>query len=216
MSRAVGVQAAYDAVARAYDAELRDELDRKPLDRALLDALVELAGPGTLADVGCGSGHVTRYLAARTPDVVGVDLSPGMIEVAREGAPELTFVVGSALALPADDGAWAGAVLLYSIIHLSDEDRAAAFRELARVLRPGGWVLVAFHVDSPEFAAGDVNHLTHWFGERVELDGRFLDPVPVARDLEDAGLRVRSTVHREPVPDAEYPSRRCSLLAQRD
>lgn len=55
--------ATYDAVARTYDTELRDELARKPLDRALLDAFVELAGSGTIADVGCGPGQVTRYLA---------------------------------------------------------------------------------------------------------------------------------------------------------
>ena len=49
---AVGVRATYDAVARAYDAHIGDELSGKPLDRALLESLIELAGPGTIADVG--------------------------------------------------------------------------------------------------------------------------------------------------------------------
>jgi ubiquinone/menaquinone biosynthesis C-methylase UbiE len=60
------VQAAYDAVAREYDRQLSNELDVKPLDRALLMALMELVGTGTIADVGCGPGHVTRFLAAQT------------------------------------------------------------------------------------------------------------------------------------------------------
>jgi ubiquinone/menaquinone biosynthesis C-methylase UbiE len=210
-----GVQAAYDAIARAYDAQLGDELTHKPLDRALLDAFLELAGDGTVADVGCGPGHVTRFLAARHSSVIGIDLSPGMIALARERAPELAFSVGSMLQLPAADQAWAGAILLYSIIHLTAADRAAACRELARVVRPGGWLLIAFHIDSPEFAAGEVNHITEWFGEAVDLDGFFLEPPQVTRDVTGAGFGVVATTIRQPRPEAEYPSRRCYLLAQR-
>jgi SAM-dependent methyltransferase len=212
---AAGVQAAYDAVARAYHAQLGDELDSKPLDRALLDAFIELAGPGTIADVGCGPRHVTRFLAARQAEVIGVDLSPGMIGVAREQAPALAFAVGSMLALSAADGAWSGAIALYSIIHLTAGQRAVACGEFARAVRPGGWLLVAFHIDSPDFAAGGVNHLTSWFGESVELDGFFLEPAEVAGDVEAAGFTVISTPVRSPWPGIEYPSRRCYVLAQR-
>jgi ubiquinone/menaquinone biosynthesis C-methylase UbiE len=212
---AVGVQAAYDAVACAYDRQFGDELDGKPLDRALLKALVELVGTGTIADVGCGPGHVTRYLAKQHADVIGVDLSPAMIAVARERAPELTFTVGSMLRLRATDAAWAGAVSLYSIIHLTADERATAYREFARVIQPGGWLLVAFHVDSPEFATGQVNHLTSWFGQSVELDGYFLDPSDVVSQLAGAGFTLMAKVERQPAPEVEYPSRRCYLLAQR-
>ncbi len=212
---AVGVQATYDAIAGTYDAQLRDELDGKPLDRALLDGFLELAGEGTVADVGCGPGHVTRFLAARHPDVVGIDLSPGMIDIARRHAPALAFAVGSMTELPADDDAWSGAVAMYSIIHLTPAERATACHEFARTVRPGGWLLVAFHIDSPDFAAGDVNHLTDWFGEAVDVDAFFLDPADVIRDIEAAGFTVMSEMVRQPWPGAEYPSRRSYLLAQR-
>lgn len=214
-SVAVGAQAVYDAVARAYDAQLGDELAGKPLDRALLEGFVELAGVGTIADVGCGPGHVTRFLAARHPDVIGVDLSPGMITVARERAPELAFVVGSMLQLPVEDSAWAGAVALYSIIHLVRQERVSAWREFARALRVRGWLLVSFHVDSAEFAAGQINHVTSWFGESVDLDGYFLDPAEVAAELEAGGFAVMATMERRAYAEAEYPSRRCYLLGQR-
>lgn len=212
---AQGVRATYDAISSAYDEALRDELDGKPLDRALLDALVELAGEGTIADVGCGPGHVTKYLADRHPDVVGIDLSPAMIAIAREHSPDLSFTVGSMLQIPVDDDAWAGAIALYSIIHLSAGERSAAFGELARALRPGGWLMVAFHVDSADFAMGEVNHLTDWFGEAVDIDGYFLDPAEIEVELAKAGFAVRANLMREPAPDVEYPSRRCYLLAQR-
>ncbi len=209
------VYAAYDALAREYDARFADELDHRPLERGLLTAFVELAGGGTVADVGCGPGHVTRFLAARGADVVGLDLSAEMVAVARERAPELRFAVASMLDLPAADGAWAGAVALYSIIHLGDDERARACRELARVLRPGARLLVSFHVESPESAAGEVNHLTELLGRPVVLDGHFLDPPGVEELLADAGLRVEARLEREPVPALEYPSRRCHLLAER-
>lgn len=212
---AVGAREVYDAVAEAYDRQLADELDEKPLDRALLDGFVELAGSGTVADVGCGPGHVTRFLAARHPDVLGVDLSPGMLAVARDRGPGLRFVAGSLLALPVADAALAGVLALYSIIHLTAEERGRVCGELARVVRPGGTVLVAFHVDSPEFSAGEVNHLTTWFGRRVQLDGYFLDPDDVLAALRAAGLAPLARLDREPIPGVEYPSRRCSLLVRR-
>lgn len=210
------VRAAYDAVARAYQAELGNELESKPLDRALLEAFTELAGPGVIADVGCGPGHVTEFLAARHSDVLGIDLSPGMIAVARERAPGLAFAVGSMLRLPAADASWAGAVALYSIIHLNAHDREAACWELARVIRPDGWLLVSFHIDSPEFDAGQVNHLTSWFGETVDLDGFFLDRANVAGDLQSAGFVISAHLERQPSPEIEYPSRRCYLFARRN
>jgi SAM-dependent methyltransferase len=206
---------AYDSVARAYDAQLADELDHKPLDRALLTAFLELTGPGPVADVGCGPGHVTRFLAVRHPDVRGLDLSPAMIEIARNRAPGLRFTVASMLSLPVADGAWAGAVAMYSIIHLSPPERAAAFRELARALREQGLLLVSFHVDGPDVPAGGTTHLTRWFGSEVDVDVHFLDPATVRDDLAAAGFRIESTVLREPLDPAEFPSRRGYLLARR-
>jgi SAM-dependent methyltransferase len=205
----------YDTVARAYDAQLAGELDHKPLDRALLTAFLELTGPGPVADVGCGPGHVTRFLAARHPDVLGLDLSPRMIEIARQRAPELTFTVASMLSLPVPDGAWAGAVAMYSIIHLSPPERAAAFGELARAVRDGGRLLVSFHIDGPDVAAGSTTHLTTWFGSAVDVDVHFLDPATISGELAAAGFRIESTLLREPLDQAEFPSRRAYLLARR-
>lgn len=209
------VQATYDTIARAYDAQFAAELDAKPLDRGLLAAFLDLAGDGTVADIGCGPGQVTRFLAARHPDVTGIDLSPGMIAAARERAPELEFTVGSMLRLPVADSVWAGAIALYSIIHLTAAERPTACKEFARAIRSGGWLLIAFHIDSADFASGEVNHITTWFGEPVQIDGYFLDPAVVTSDLEAAGFTIMATTIRQPWPGVEYPSRRCYLLAQR-
>jgi ubiquinone/menaquinone biosynthesis C-methylase UbiE len=209
------IRSSYDAMALAYDEQLGDELDHKPLDRALLSAFLELVGAGTVGDVGCGPGHVTRAIAQRHPDVVGVDLSPVMVDVARLRAPELSFLAGSMLALPVRDAAWAGAVALYAVINLAEHERAAAFSELARVVRPGGWLLVSFHVESPETAAGQVLSVSSMLGVPVDLDVHFLDPDQVSAQLVTAGFEVTARLDRAPVPGHEFPSRRCSLVARR-
>jgi ubiquinone/menaquinone biosynthesis C-methylase UbiE len=209
------VQASYDAVAAQYAARLGDELDHKALDRGLLHAFLDLAGSGPIADLGCGPGHITRYLAARHPDVTGIDVSPHMIDIARAAAPDVTFTVGSMLGLPAADEAFSGLVTLYSIIHLTDADRTTACREFARTLRPGGWLFIAFHTDAPGFPTGTVNHLTTLFDAAVNLNFRFLNPADVIGDLKSAGFTITATTIRQPVPAVEYPSRRCYLLAQR-
>jgi SAM-dependent methyltransferase len=72
----------YDRVAGDYAAQILDELKHKPFDRGFLDTFAELAGKGTVADVGCGPGHVGAYLAARGVRTVGLDLSPAMCAIA--------------------------------------------------------------------------------------------------------------------------------------
>ena len=212
MSSERSVRAAYDAIARPYAEQFDQELAGKPLDRALLAAFLELCGDGTVGDVGCGPGQVARALAERHPSVVGVDLSPEMIRAARRHGGRVRYVVGSMLALPIRDGAWAGMIAFYSIIHLTADERGRAFREFARVTRPGGPLLVAFHVDSPQFAAGAVNHVTSWFGRPVDIDGHYLHPEEVIEHARAAGGTLAARLDREPVPGAEHPSRRSYQL----
>jgi ubiquinone/menaquinone biosynthesis C-methylase UbiE len=209
------VRATYDAVARAYADQFDGELGHKPLDRALLAPLCDMTGEGVLADVGCGPGHVTRFLADRHADVVGVDLSPEMVAVARERHPDLRFMEASMLDLPVADQAWAGAACQYSIIHLTDAERSVACGELARVIRAGGSLLVAFHVDTAELSVGQVHHVSHWFDHAVSVEAHFLSPEDVTAELERAGFAVWSRTVRQPDPAIEYPSRRCYLFARR-
>lgn len=203
------VRRSYDRVATAYADHLFGELAGKPLDRALLACFAEqAAGLGTVADVGCGPGQVARFLADRGLPVLGVDLSPRMVETARRLSPAIPFDRGDMLALDADDGAWGGIVAFYAIVHLSPEDVSRALAEFRRVLRPDGLLLLAFHVGE------EVVHREELFGEPVTLDFRFFATAEIERRLEDAGFAVEARVERRPYPDAEHPSRRAYLLAR--
>ncbi|MER7519175.1 class I SAM-dependent methyltransferase [Streptomyces sp. NPDC126499] len=204
------VRRSYDAVAEEYLARIGGELDGKPLDRALLAALCEEAGAGAvLADLGCGPGHVAAWLAERGPAVVGVDLSPAMVAIGRERCPGVEFREGDLLRLPARDGEFDGAVALYSLIHLSPDELGPALAEIHRVLRPGGPLLVSFHVGS------EVRNLTEWWGHDVDVDFHHLQPAAVAAALREAGFRIEADLRRAPYPH-EAPTRRCSLLARRE
>jgi SAM-dependent methyltransferase len=209
------VRAGYDTVAATYAEQFSDELDHKPLERGLLGAFCDMTPRGLVADIGCGPGHITRFLAARREDVIGLDLSPRMIAVAQQHNPRLSFAAASMLNLPCPDRALAGVVAIYSIIHLDPHERAAAFGEFARTLLPNGLLLLSFHVDGPGLAPGDVNHVSTFLGHTVDMEGYFLDPGVVTRDLLANGFRVEARLDREPIAAIEFPSRRCYMLARR-
>ena len=214
----------YDAVAGAYADGLRDELAGKPLDRALLAALIEEApveeapveqAPveagrprATVGDLGCGPGHVTGWLAAHGASATGIDLSAGMIDVARREQSAAEFRVGDLLSLPAADGEFGAVVAFYSIIHLAPGELPAALAEMHRVVRPGGLALLAFHVGT------EVRHFSEWLGHDVDVDFRFHQPGDVVARLEAARFTLQARLERRAYP-AEVDTRRAYLLAAR-
>lgn len=206
------VRDAYDQVAVPYAEQFADELRHKPLDRALLGAFSEqLPGGGLVADIGCGPGHVTGYLAGLGVRVRGIDLSPEMISIARRRHPGLDFAVGEMPGLPLPAGELAGAVLFYSIIHLTPERRAAAFAELALALQPGGLMLVSFHIGDDEPV-----HVDNWFGAAASFDGYRLSVATVTAEITQGGLSVDAVLQRSGYPQVETSgTRRCYILARK-
>jgi SAM-dependent methyltransferase len=188
------VRTSYDRVAADYADLLRDELAAKPVDVAALGLfaeLVEAAGGGEVADLGCGPGRVTAHLSALGLAARGIDLSPGMVAVARREHPDLCFDVGSMAALDLPAGSLAGAVAWYSLIHTPTEEVPPLLAEIARVLRPGGQLLVAFQVGT------DPVFLNSAYGHAVTLVVHRRTPELVTELLEQAGLAVHiSTVRR--------------------
>jgi SAM-dependent methyltransferase len=210
------VRRTYDLVADRYAKEISDELGQRPLERGFLAAFAEMCGSDArVGDIGCGPGHVAGHLATLGLAVEGIDLSPKMVAIASAAFPLVSFRQGALHALPIADGSWDGAVAMFSIIHLRPVDRLPAYREFARVLRPGGLLVVSFHVRAPGQPTGSRVRLDEWWDEKVGLDAWFIDPDEVAAGLEDGGFAVVARLERAPAPSGEYPSRRCYLLARR-
>lgn len=121
-----------------------------------LGAVLELvpAEPGSRwLEVACGPGLIARALSARVGSVHGVDLTPAMVELAQQGAIEeglgnVTFSLGDAAALDFERSSFDGALTRFSLHHIPAPQRILA--EMARVLRPGGWLIVADHVSDDD------------------------------------------------------------------
>ncbi len=187
---------AYDKVAVDYEALLRDHLAGSVLDRAVLGAFAELVD-GPVADIGCGPGRITAYLASLGVDVYGVDLSPGMVAVARERHPDLRFEVGSMTELGLPDGSLGGVVAWYSLIHVPPEHHYDVLVGFHRVLRPGGHLVLAFQV-------GDERRdLTEGYGHQITLAAYRLPLERIAELLVKAGFEARFRLVREPEPPNE-------------
>jgi SAM-dependent methyltransferase len=204
------VRDTYDRVAGEYAARIFDELAGKPLDRALLDRFAdETRRRGLVCDLGCGPGQVARYLHERGVEVVGVDLSPGMVEEARPLNPGLRFEQGTMLALDFLDDSLAGVAAFYSIVNVPREVQPLAFSEIRRVLTPGGLLVVAFHVGERDI------HLDEWWDSAVSIDFLFFAPIGIEARLVEAGFLVEDVIEREPYPEVEHPSRRAYVLARK-
>lgn len=207
----MNVRESYDSAARVYAEHLYRELEGKPLDRHLLNRFTEsVKGRGLVVDLGCGPGHIAKYLSESGVEVCGIDLSPEMIRIAREMSPGLDFRVGDMMALDIADESLAGIVAFYSIVHFDAQGIDAVFKECSRVLSSAGLILLAFHIGD------EVVHADDLFGQPVNLDFRFHHPTDVMNTLKSNHLTVIESTEREPYEGAEHQSRRAYILARRD
>jgi ubiquinone/menaquinone biosynthesis C-methylase UbiE len=177
-------------------------------DTALLDAMLDLAAPQTSdawLEAACGPGVISRRLAPQVRSVHGIDLTPAMVELARRsaasaGTENATFAVGDATETELTDGSLDGAITRFSLHHIPVPARV--LDELARIVRPGGAIVVADHVadeDADAYAwSQEVERLrdpSHWASLTVQrlrglgsaaglrLTGETL--VPIELDLDD-------------------------------
>jgi SAM-dependent methyltransferase len=180
-------RASYDAVAADYADVVRDALTRDPYLRGALAMFAGMVGSGPVVDVGCGPGHVTAHLRGLGVDAFGVDLSPGMVAVARRDHPGLRFEVGSMTDLDLPDASVAGLLAWWSLIHVPDELVATVLGRFRRVLRSGGPVLLGFHV-------GDESRLKTegYGGHPMKVHVHRRQPERVAGWLREAGFTVEA------------------------
>jgi SAM-dependent methyltransferase len=203
-------QTDYDSVASEYADKFKDEMNDKPLDRGYLDRLAkEVAELGPICDMGCGPGQVARYLHRQGVQTLGVDLSSKMVEEAGRLNPEIHFHQGNMLALSDADHSWGGIAAFYSIIHIPREQIVDALRELKRVLKSGGVLLISFHIGT------EIEHLDEFFEKPVNLDFIHFQPSEMEAWLKQVGFEILDVIVREPNPDVEYPSQRAYLFARK-
>jgi ubiquinone/menaquinone biosynthesis C-methylase UbiE len=191
-------RAVYDVVAGTYVQFAGIDINsatEHPVDRSLLGAFIELIKRQTVrrvADVGCGPGRVASLMADHDLNVLGVDVSPAMLAIASAAHPHIDFAEGQLDALPIESGVLAGAVCWYSIIYTPRHRLIEAFGELARVLIPGGSLLLAFQAEGNPLQREDA------FGSGLPLTSYRHSVGDVVGRLEESGFNVSTTVIRAP------------------
>ncbi len=186
------VQAMFDRIARVYDR--MNGVMTVGMHHRWRERAVDLArvGPGSRAlDVATGTGDLAMALRARGAEVVGMDFSERMLELASAKAPEIRFDAGNALALPYADGEFDAVTVGFGARNFFD--LAGGLAEMARVTRPGGRVVV-LEITRPQKPPLSW-FFRVWFDQVVPRLGRLAgDP--------DAYSYLPSSVRRFPGPQA--------------
>lgn len=132
------VETGYRQWAGTYD-ELRNTLF--DIEEPVMHEILDVLPAGRAVDAACGTGRYSAYLAGRGHAVVGVDSSPDMLAVGRERLPHSAFLVGSLDNLPVPDRSAELIVCALALAHL--RELGAVMAEFARVLRPGGHLVIS-------------------------------------------------------------------------
>jgi ubiquinone/menaquinone biosynthesis C-methylase UbiE len=205
------IQQSYDRVADEYARHIYSELQNKPLDRELLTRFAaRIKGKGEVCDMGCGPGHIARFLRDAGTTTFALGLSPGMLEEAQRLNPDISFRQGNMLALDLPDATLAGIAAFYAIVNLPRASLPQVFREMARVLKPDGLLLLAFHIGEETLQPDAM------WDRPVSMSFYYFPPHAIERDLEAAGLVVEEVIEREPyAPEVEHQSRRAYIFARK-
>jgi len=202
------IESLYDSIAKEWAEAFDGEHEKKPKDREILRRFSqEIGDRRPVWDFGCGPGNTTGYLRNLGIEISGLDLSEKILEQARTRHPGIPFRKGNILELEFEDNSIAGITAFYAIIHFTEEQVGMAFREIFRVLQPGGLYLVTYHV------GGGSIHLDEFLGRKVDIDVAFFTSDFISRCLKESGFEQIEIIEREPYPGVEYQSRRAYAFA---
>lgn len=201
----------YNKVADDYALERWDELSRKHIDRLLLKEFASVnKDKGPCADFGCGPGQTTRFLYENgIKDIIGIDLSPAMVNAARRLSPEIKFETGDLLNISYPPGYFVSALAFYSIVHFNTDQVQKCFGEISRVLKTGGDFLFSFHVGD------EIVHFDKAHDKEVDIDLYFFKTDDIVELLSGAGFNTIDAIERRPHENMEYPTSRGYIWAEK-
>ncbi|MFB6300374.1 MAG: class I SAM-dependent methyltransferase [Halobacteriales archaeon] len=182
-----------DTVRRGYNEVADAFADRRSVDaheRAVVEQFFDRLPPeAVILDAGCGQGTpilstVTERYPASSP--IGLDIAGAQLDLAADHVPEAVFIQGDLTRLPLASSSIDGAVAFHSLIHLPADQHPHAIEEFARVLRPGGRLLLSEGAKRWEGRNPD------WLGTGVEMQWHIAGAPTTKRQIRDAGLTIES------------------------
>lgn len=205
------VLSCYNKVADDYAADRWDELSKKHLDQLLLKEFAAVnKDKGLCADFGCGPGQTTRFLYENgLKDIVGIDLSPAMVNNARRLSPEIKFETGDLLNIGYPSEHLGSALAFYSIVHFNTEQVRKCFGEINRVLKTGADFLFSFH------AGDEIVHFDKAHDKEIDIDLYFFKTEDIIVLLNETGFNITDAIERPPREGMAYPTRRAYIWAEK-
>jgi cyclopropane fatty-acyl-phospholipid synthase-like methyltransferase len=178
------VRDGYDQIAEQYMTAVTRPRSGDPRDAWTAELLARLAPESTVLDLGCGPGVPSAArLATAGHQVVGVDISPRQIDLARRNVPSATFIACDVIDFTAERESFDAVMALYSLTHVPRDRYATLFARLVDWLRPGGWLLASMGT-SDQAGWNEEDFLG--FGHTSWTNG--CDPATSRRLLNDAGF----------------------------
>ena len=166
---------------------------------------------GVFADFGCGPGQATKFLFDYgVRNIIGIDISPAMINAARRLFPEIKFEPGDLLKISCESNYFGSVLAFYAIVHFNYDQVKAAFNEINRVLKNGGQFLFSFHVGD------ETVHFDKGYDKDVDIDLYFFPTNKILELLDDTGFGIIDALERYPYKDVEYPSKRAYIWAEKN
>jgi len=193
----------YNQIAQAY----ADEFS-KPSSH--VKEFLELLPPtGKLLDVGCGNGIDSNFLASKGYDVVGIDLSEGMLKIARSKYPEIDFRLEDMRSLNFSKNQFEGIVASCSLIHISKKDVPKTLRQFAKFLKPKGAIYIQLQSGKSEEVFIDEPFKPD---ERLFLN--IISAAEIKKLLTDAGFEIIHQFQREAKSKEELDYTKLYVIAQ--
>lgn len=177
-----------DAVRRGYDGLAEAYAEQRPEDGREMDILDGFLRPlpesARVLDVGCGQGTPVLRRVAESATGVGVDISRAQLALAAENAPGAHLAQGDMTRLPVRGGAFDAVTAFHSLIHVPRDEHRAVVEEFARVLQPGGRLLVS---EGPNEWSGTN---PDWLETGVEMQWHIAGAEATREQLRNAGFTI--------------------------
>jgi ubiquinone/menaquinone biosynthesis C-methylase UbiE len=187
------IKNAYDMAAQEYANQCFYELYKKPLDKKLYDLFFErVVNKGITLEIGCGPGEISNYLKMKGLDIIGIDISEKMIEIAKRLNTFIDFRTGDIFDLKFKDFSVAGIVAPYLIVNFKLEDVTKAFAEINRVLMQNGQLLISFHSGNEELEISD------FFVKGNTIPYTYFNANTIKDRLVDSGFKIIEYINRMP------------------
>lgn len=193
--RVVSEGPSWSDIAEWYDELLQSGSGPHQTALHCLDRLIPNVDGSDVIDVACGQGIASRHLAGLGAQVIGVDSSEAMIDLARRhgtpSGPHISYVVDDAQTLSrSENSTFDGAVCQLGLMDIADLD--ATLAAINRVLKPGGWF--AFVISHPCFLGPDTQRTETPTGPGLAITGYFNERF--WRSTNPEGVRRAGTYHR--------------------